>query len=273
MKKISLLLLFIVTLVSSSCEEVVQVDLDTAAPKLVIEATIKWQKGTAGNNQKIKLTTTTSYFSNIIPTVSGAKITVKNSSNTVFTFNEIATSGEYGCSNFVPKINETYTLTVIANGQTYTASEILKSVAPIDEIEQKNDGGFTGKDIQLKTYFTDPAPETNYYLYQYSYTGQVTQTFYGDIDTFFQGNKFFSLSQNDDLKIGDEVSVTHYGISKTYYNYMSILISIAGGSSGGPFQAPPATVRGNIINTTNKDNYALGYFALTEIDSRVFTIK
>jgi hypothetical protein len=58
------------------------------------------------------------------------------------------------------------------------------------------------------------------------------------------------------LKIGDKVTVSHYGISKEYYNYINILVSISG-NGGGPFQSPPATVRGNIINTTNADNYPL----------------
>jgi hypothetical protein len=38
----------------------------------------------------------------------------------------------------------------------------------------------------------------------------------------------FSISQNDDL-IGDKVTVSHYGISKEYYNYI-ILVSISGGN-------------------------------------------
>ena len=273
MKIINICIAILLTLFLTSCEEVVNVDLDTAAPRLVVEGSIKWLKGTTGKDQKIKLTTTTSFYSSQIPTVSGATITVKNSSNTVFNFTEINNTGEYLCSNFVPVINETYTLNILLNGVTYTATETLKSVAPIDEVEQKNDGGFTGKDIQIKTYYTDPANETNYYLYQYTYSDKITQTIYGDVDTFFQGNRFFSLSQSDELEIGDEVTVTHYGISKTYYNYMNVIISIAGGGGGGPFQSPPATVRGNIINTTNKDNYALGYFYLSETDSRTYTIQ
>ncbi|MCW2119897.1 DUF4249 domain-containing protein [Flavobacterium sp. 7A] len=273
MKKIHLILSLFTLLFFYSCEEVVQVDLDTAPPKLVIEATIKWQKGTTGKEQKIKLTTTASFYSTQIPTVSGAIITVQNSSNTNFNFREVAGTGEYICTNFIPKIDETYTLNVKHNGETYTATETLKSVAPIEKIEQKNDGGFTGKNIQIKTYFTDPPLVTNYYLYQYTYTDQITQTFYGDVDTYFQGNQFFSLSQNDDLKAGDEVKIVHYGVSKSYYNYMNILISIAGGGSGGPFQSPPATVRGNVINNTNKSNYPLGYFALCEIDSRTYLVQ
>ncbi|WP_418263548.1 DUF4249 domain-containing protein [Flavobacterium faecale] len=273
MKNIHTLIVVLSLLFLSSCEEVVQVDLNTTEPKLVIEATIKWLKGTSGNDQKIKLTTTTSYFSNQIPTVSGAIITVKNSSNTTFNFIEVGNTGEYICNNFIPKIEETYTLTINYKGAIYTATETLKSVAPIEEVTQKNDGGFTGKDIQLKTFFTDPANATNYYLYQYSYTNKIKQNFYGDEDSYFQGNRFFSLSQSDDIKAGDEVQITHYGISKTYYNYMNILISISGGGGGGPFQAPPATVRGNIINTTDKNNYPLGYFALSEIDSRKYIVQ
>ncbi|WPR71227.1 DUF4249 domain-containing protein [Flavobacterium sp. NG2] len=273
MKKLNILIALLITLFLSSCEEVVNIDLDTATPRLVIEASIKWKKGTTGKEQKIKLTTTTSFYSSQIPTVSGAIITVKNSSNTTFNFVEIGKTGEYLCTNFTPVINEKYTLNINLNGVNYTATETLKSVAPIEEIVQNNEGGFTGKDIQLKTFFTDPAAETNYYLYQYSYTDKITQSFYGDEDTFFQGNRFFSLSQSDEIKKGDEITVTHYGISKTYYNYMNVLISIAGGGGGGPFQSPPATVRGNIINATNKDNYPLGYFYLSEIDSRTYTIQ
>ena len=52
--------------------------------KLVIDASIKWQKGTIGNDQTIKLSTTTGFYDSVIPTVSGATVFVTNSSNTVF---------------------------------------------------------------------------------------------------------------------------------------------------------------------------------------------
>lgn len=273
MKKLSLLFLFIVALVFVSCEDVIDVDLNNAPPKLVIQATINWQKGTSGNQQKIKLTTTADYFSNVIPTVSGAVVTVTNSNNTVFTFSEIPNTGEYICSNFLPVINETYTLKVISKGQTYTATETLQPVAPITRIEQKNDGGFSGDQIEIKTFYNDPAAVPNYYLYKFTYSNQAKANVYVDRDEFFDGNEFFSLSRNDELKKGDNIKVAHYGISKAYYNYMSILVSISGNTGGGPFQTPPATVRGNIVNTTDKANFPLGFFALSEIDVRDYTVQ
>ena len=110
-------------------------------------------------------------------------------------------------------------------------------------------------------------------MYRYVYSNKVTSNYYVDEDKFFQGNEYFSKSDDDDLEIGNEIEITHYGISKQYYNYMSILVSIAGSNVGGPFQTPPATVKGNIINTTDKANYPLGYFSLSEIDTKKFKIQ
>lgn len=258
---------------TSSCEDVVAVDLNTAAPKMVITAAINWKKGTSGNQQKITLTTTSDFYSNEIPKVSQATVYIKNSSNTIFNFIESTVKGEYLCSNFIPVVNQVYTLTVITKEATYTATETLKSVAAITEIIQNNQGGITGDKIEIKTFYTDPPNETNYYLYKYMYSNQFKSNFYVDQDEFFNGNKFFSISQNDELKVGDKIEITHFGISKRYYNYMSVLVSIAGNNGGGPFQSPPATVRGNIINTTNSKNYPLGYFSLSEFDTKNYTIK
>lgn len=273
MKKIIVYLVLIVALFATSCEDVIEVDLDNAPPKLVIEAAINWKKGTSGNQQKIKLTTTTGFYSTEIPKVSGATVFIKNSANEVFNFSEIQNTGEYACTTFIPVINETYSLTIISNGNTYSATETLKPVSPITRIVQNNEGGFSGKNIEIKTFYQDPANETNYYLYKYTYSNQVKPNYYVDQDEFFNGNEFFSISQNDNLKKNDKIEISHFGISKAYYNYMSVLVSIAGNNGGGPFQSPPATVRGNIINITDGTNYPLGYFSLSEVDIRNYTIE
>ena len=271
MKKAILIVVFFMSLFFTSCEEVVDVDLNTAAPKLVIEAAINWRKGTSGAQQTIKLTTTAGYFEGEIPIVSGAVVYVRNSANEQFNFTEVPNSGRYVCNNFKPVIDGVYTLTVISNGNTYTASETLKSITPITNITQENSGAIAG--IVVRAFYKDPAEVDNYYLYRYVYSNKVTSTYYADEDEFYQGNDFFSVSDDEDLKAGDEIEITHYGISKQYYNYMNILVSIAGSNIGGPFQSPPATVKGNIINTTDKGNYPLGYFSLSEIVSRKYTVK
>ncbi|MFD0778445.1 hypothetical protein ACFQZF_08170 [Flavobacterium myungsuense] len=52
MKYIYLSCLIIFASFFNSCEDVVNVDLNAAPPKLVIDASINWEKGTSGNLQK-----------------------------------------------------------------------------------------------------------------------------------------------------------------------------------------------------------------------------
>jgi hypothetical protein len=92
-------------------------------------------------------------------------------------------------------------------------------------------------------------------------------------DDFFQGNQMFGLYANEELKASDEIDFTLHGISQRYYNYMNILLGIAGSNGGSPFQTPPATVRGNIINQTNLNNFALGYFSLSETDHQTYRVQ
>lgn len=272
MKKISLFILLLSAIFFTGCQEVVDLDLETAPPKLVIEAAINWKKGTTGAEQTIKLSTTTGYFQNVIPTVSGATIFIRNSANKQFDFTEVQKTGRYVCTNFEPVINETYTLTVISNGNTYTGSEVLKSLAPITRTEQNNDGGIIGDEIEIRAFYTDPANEDNYYMYNYIYPNKIKSEYSIDRDKFFQGNESYSISDDEDLKIGDEIEITHYGISLQYYNYMNILISIANGGNVF-FQAPPVNVRGNMTNATDSENYPLGYFSLSETDTRKVIIE
>lgn len=255
-----------------SCEDVVDVDLNTAAPKLVIDASIKWQKGTLGDEQTIKLSTTTGYFENTIPTVSGAIVFITDSNLIQYDFNEDIGTGNYICTNFNPVLNETYVLTVIHDGQTYLATENLIPSPTIDSVEQNDEGGFTGDEIEVKFFFQDDGLVDNFYLIQFNPSFLNLPEYDVVDDEFFQGNQMFGLYFNEDLEAADDLTFTLHGISERYYNYMNVLLGVSG-NSGGPFQAPPATVRGNIVNQTNFDNYALGFFRLSEIDTMTYTVQ
>lgn len=272
MKNLLLLLLTIIVFVS--CEKVIDVDLSTASPRLVIDGAINWQKGTPGNVQTIKLSTTTGYYQNQIPKVSGATVFVTNSSNVVFTFTELnpgTPTGQYVCSNFIPVIGENYTLTVIHNGQTYTASERLLATPSIINVEQKNDLGLNSDEIGLKINFMDRPNETNFYLSRFETTINAFPQYETLPDKYSEGNTISSLYSHEDLATGNTVHVTICGISEMYYNYMNLLLGNA--NAGGPFQTPPTRVKGNIINQTNATNYAFGYFRLGEADKIQYIVQ
>ena len=92
-------------------------------------------------------------------------------------------------------------------------------------------------------------------------------------DEFFQGNIMFGFYGSSETEPGITLDLSVQGVSKSYHNYMNKLITIAGSGSGNPFATPPATVRGNITNTTNNSDYPLGYFHLSEIDTVNYLVE
>lgn len=267
------ILILTIGLFLTSCEDVIDVDLDTAAPRLVIDASIDWERNTIGNEQKIKLSTTTGYYSNEFPIVSGATITVSNSTGNIFNFIETSIAGEYICTDFIPEIGETYTLTINLNGEIYTAMETLIETANIeDNIVQSNSGGITGDEIEITYYYQDNVNEENYYLHRTITPHVAFPEFRAGNDEFSQGNLISESYSNEDLNIGDNVNIKLYGISRRYYEYFNKLILASGGDTG-PFPSTPVAVRGNIINQTNFNNFAFGYFRLCEVDVKDYTLQ
>lgn len=256
-----------------SCTKVVKVDLETAAPKLVIDASIDWIKGTTGNEQKIKLSTTTGYYDSTFPTVSGANIVITNSANTAFSFIEKPGTGEYICSDFHPVTGETYTLKVVLNEEIYTATETCISVPDIENnIEQNDKGGFGGDEVEIKYAYQDDGSEENYYLHRIQSPVSAFPEYKAQDDQNSQGNLMQEYFSDKDLKAGNRINISLYGISRRYYDYFRKLLA-ASGAQNGPFQTTPGSVRGNIINQTHFANFAYGYFRLSEVAVKDYTIK
>lgn len=255
------------------CEDVVDVDLNETEPRLVIEASINWFKNTSGNEQRIKLSLSAPFFDENIPPATGASVQITDTNNNIFTFTEDSNTGVYINSNFIPVLNETYTLNINYNGETYIGVETFKSVAPIDFVEQNNDGGFSGEDIELKAFYTDPANEENYYFFEFKSDIAVVPTLEVYEDRFTDGNQIFGFYTEEDLESGDEVIIRNYGVSKRFYDFMFILLQQGSDDSGGPFETQPATVRGNCINETNPDNFPFGFFRLSEVDEITYIVE
>jgi hypothetical protein len=261
-------LLFV--LLFSSCEDVVNLDLETGEAKIVVDAEIIWKKGTTGNEQVIKISKMAPYYNNTVPKVSGAQVRIENSAGDIFTFNETE-PGIYVCTNFVPVLNTDYKLFVTAEGQSFTATEKLTSVTPIDKVEQALVPDFGGEDIiELTFYYKDPADQANFYLTDYKSDFLLFPEYELTDDELFNGNEISTRFSDEDIKPGTTVDITHRGISKSFYNYMKLILEVY---DGNPFSVPPGNIRGNIVNTSDANNFALGYFRLCESDSVSYLVK
>jgi hypothetical protein len=264
----------IISVAMMGCEKVIKVDLDTASPALVVDASIDWVKHTTGNRQRIKLSTTTGYYSTEFPTVSGATIYITNTANTVFNFSEEATTGEYICTNFEPVIGETYTLTITLNGETYKAVETLTGAPEIDEhISQTSTGGMGGDEMEIQFSFQDDGASENYYLTGITSNRIAYPEYFLDSDEMFQGKKMVQYySHEKELKAGDLINIKLHGVSRRFFDYFKKILA-ASGADTGPFPTSAIAVSGNIINQSNKGKDALGYFRLSEVSARDYTIQ
>jgi hypothetical protein len=274
MKLFKGILITIISVAMIGCEKVIKVDLDTASPVLVVDASIDWVKHTTGNKQRIKLSTTTGYYSTEFPTVSGAAVYITNAANTVFNFSEDAVAGEYVCTNFEPVIGETYTLTVTLNGETYKAVETLTGTPEIDEhISQTSTGGMGGDEMEIMFSFQDDGAAEHYYMTGITSNRVVYPEYFLESDEMFQGKTMARYySHEKDLKAGDLIHIKLYGISRRFFDYFK-KIQIAAGAETGPFPTSPVAASGNIINQSNSGHDALGYFRLSEVSARDYTIQ
>ena len=62
MKNYIKLLLALFTVAITGCEDVIDVDVQTDTLRLVVEASLDWEKGTTGNEQLITLRTSTPFL-------------------------------------------------------------------------------------------------------------------------------------------------------------------------------------------------------------------
>jgi hypothetical protein len=255
-----------------SCTDVVDVSVPDGGERLVIEASILWVKGTTGQSQSIKLSTSTAYFSSSpIQPATGALVTViNNDTGESFAFSD-QNDGNYTINTFVPILNNSYTLQITYNGKNYSATETLIPVAAITNIEQADVNGFDGDEIQVKIFFDDPAGIGNYYLGEFLPSHKPLLNLYPLKDEFSDGNENFMDYDDEDIASGDMIEISLHGISERFYNYISLLESQSG--DDGPFSTTPAQLTGNCINVNDPNEEVLGYFRLGETDKTTYTIN
>ena len=238
----------LIILLIMSCEDVIEVDLPTAKPRLVIDASINMLSDSPNTQQIIKLSLTGPYFDSNVPAVNTAIVEISDTNNNIYVFTQNGDETGLYYNNFTPEFGEEYTLRIEYNGDVYTATEIMYPVVPVDYVEQINDGGFSGDDVEIKAFYTDPIDQENYYFFEF--LDGFSSAPYLDVydDEFTNGNQIFAFFSDSGLESGEELIIKNYGVSKRFYEYMFVLLQQGSDDSGGPFETQPATVRGNCIN-------------------------
>ena len=263
------------------CEDVVEIDTPTEPPRLSVDALIRIDESEATTNVVVKVNLTSSFFDDT-EAADLDEIRILNpdyqptgpSDENFIALSETG-PGRYEASKSTSFFIEgALELSITYGGNRYLATTTYVPAVPIDRLEQGEGELFTGDETEILVAFTDNAAREDFYLFDFDFNEYLVTD-----DGFYQGQTFeFSYFYDEDVKSGMEINVDIIGINESFYNYMNQLIVQAGGDQG-PFQTPSATVRGNIMNITNSDdienrnNFALGYFAVCQTFSRSIEIE
>lgn len=269
MMKNSYILPILLFLFFTSCEKVVDIDVPSTTPKLIIDAVfeIYFNENPVRANTIVKLSQSADYFEQTIPPVTNATVFLTNlSDNSVINFFDGNADGIYNPANpFIPAENETYELTIIHENNTYTGRATRIKSTPLTSVSQGDKTLFSGDETEVKIAFSDDINTENFYLFDLS-----NNLFLAIEDRFFNGSDYnFSFFYDaEDITLPTTVNIKMSGISKEFYTYFRILIEQSGQNAGGPFETVPSSLLGNMINTTDETKFPLGYFHISETDSK-----
>ncbi|HEY1010032.1 MAG TPA: DUF4249 domain-containing protein [Daejeonella sp.] len=244
----------------SSCEEVIEPDLSTAPPLVVIEGNISDQP----EAHTVKVSQTIAFDQpNTFKGIKGARVTVYSSNNQTFAFNA-STDGIYRSQRFrgIPGVR--YTLEVVTGGKTYKASSVMPAAVRIDSVAFKELSFFGNSSIYPAVYYKDPPGIQNQYRFIVRLNG-VLKADQVNEDRFSDGNPTSDIITLDDgVERGDKVDLEVQCIDRNVFKYYFAVSQVDG--NGGPPVAPSNP-------ESNIDNGALGIFSANTRAAYTITLK
>ena len=209
----------IVFILVISCQKIVQIDLNSSSPKLVIEGVITDSAGPF----RVMLTKSGSYFNQpVLPPVSGAFITISDDQGVLDTLRE-EQPGIYSTSKINGIPGHSYSLRVIAENNEYNASTTMMSHVTIDSLTVEESQGFGGRlNRRLICYFNDPKGEKNYYRIKFYTNGKSNAENYRLYDDQYTDGETIGMRAGS-AQIGDTDVVILESIDKKAYDYYHTL--------------------------------------------------
>ena len=257
----SLILLFLFC----GCEKLIDVDLNSSDPKIVIEAVI----ANMAEDYHVKVTRTVNFDeSNEFPAVSGALVKLSDDAGNMEVLRETS-EGVYTITELQGIPGRTYTLEVTDDGKVYTAISKMPLPVEIDSItiEKRSSDPF-----EASARFQDPAGIENYYrLTQIFEMGRVSNIFIDDDrlqdgSTITMSMPVISNRGFFRLEPGDSVTLVLQSIDKNVYEYFRMLEELR----------QEGTLRQSALAAnpvTNISNGALGYFSANSRSVKTIVVR
>jgi hypothetical protein len=249
----------------SSCSltpEVTDINLDNSDKHLVVEGLITDQPGP----YSVKLSLSTNFYNKEIERVEDAFVTITDNlgNRDVLTRSE---AGLYQTDSLEGKIGNTYTLTVIYNGQTYSSVSRMTDGITIDSVNyifQKETLVFD-EGYYLNVFGTEAPEEGNYYRWYIAEDDTLDKDILLDNDKFLN-RRIENVMIQRAFDKGDKARIEVHSLSEEEYKYYIGLQNVLD-NDGGFFSSPPKNPIGNISNG------ALGIFRASKVSSKEVVIE
>ncbi|MEI6048549.1 MAG: DUF4249 domain-containing protein [Bacteroidota bacterium] len=249
------------------CQKVINVDLNEAAPRIVIEGIITDGPGPYA----VTISKSGSYFNQpVLPTVSGAEVIITDDAGTIDSLKETR-PGIYLTSTIHGIPGRTYTLKVISENAEYVSSSTMLSHVNIDSLSLRKSqsqhfdiGGKTQNEVhvEIHCFFNDPL-EKNFYR---------IKVFIND-STQAENYRLFDDQYTNGMET--ELRVAH---AEAKHNYMIELLSLNKQTFGYYRTLEDLLYSNPVFGSTpaNPDviftNGALGYFGACAVSARSIAI-
>jgi hypothetical protein len=254
---------------TASCEKVIDININDANPKPVVESYIE-----NDSTCYVKLTYTSNFFdSSNEPAITDAVISISDDQGGSEQLSHEG-GGIYRGNNVIGTIGRTYTLTVNVAGEDFTASSKMPPLVAIDSFSKQSLSAFFGGGNGPERYwiyvnYTDPSQEKNYYAVRTTYydsteTEQGFVTDYGIADDeLSDGIATRSFTTTSPFESGDTLTTELASLDRATHLYFKTLQDALTGGFGSAAPSNP---------TTNFSEGALGYFGAWSKEVRVFVV-
>lgn len=290
MKKTRLIYILLLSVVLSSCEDRIDLELDSGRSQLVVDAFLSNENSI----QTIRLSRSADYFLNApTPSENNAQVQVigpggkmfdfQSDGDGNFTYNP-ASNGALDSTGFKYQLRLTY------NNAVYISYSTLNPVPTIDSmtvaLEEEELGAEEGYYTQY--YARDIPGRTDYYWTKAYKNGTTVYpedpTFLIlSVDAAFGGEGADGLpfilpiraaitNEDEPFEVGDTSSVELFSLNETVYEYLDQVVVQS--QDGGLFSTPTANIRSNILDVAgNTQEEVLGVFSLSAISRSQIVIK
>ena len=251
--------------VFTSCQKVVQLNLNNAATQVVIQGEVTDDRGPYQIiiNQSVGF-----YADNTFPGISGAivKITDDLGDSDILTEKS---PGIYETHFLKGKPGITYTLSVLSQNVNYSAVSTMPQPVRFDSLTLEGTSGFGQERINAIVNFQDPPGVKNYYQFTETVNHKAFPRNNFVFNDRLSDGKYISTTLRTDSSYivpEDTVTVNMYSIDENTYNYF---LELRQSSGSGAFNstASPANP------TTNITGGALGYFSAHTVQTRAIVVN